>query len=174
MFGPLECQFLSGTRGESKEKQSKMQCVACEDQQECVTPGCLRCNFEPTPGPEEEEENQNDHGEDSNRFSPLLSNSLFMEFERHEKDVRNAHAFKRKQLEFQSSVKDVEEMIGETNMNAARDVSEGLGVRLPGDDFQGDVNFRTLQALLTRVDQRGFERCFKKQFAPPLPSCACT
>ena len=32
------------------------------------------------------------------------------------------------------------------------------GVWLPGDERQGDVNYRTLNKLLTRVDQRGFER----------------
>ena len=38
------------------------------------------------------------------------------------------------------------------------DEIEGLGVWMAGDEFQGDVNMRTLQRLLTRVDQRGFER----------------
>ena len=33
-----------------------------------------------------------------------------------------------------------------------------LGKRLPRDEFQGDTNFRTLKALLKKVDERGFER----------------
>ena len=33
-----------------------------------------------------------------------------------------------------------------------------LGKRLPRDEFQGDTNFRTLKALLKKVDERGYER----------------
>ena len=39
---------------------------------------------------------------------------------------------------------------------------------MPGDEFQGDVNYRTLQALLTRVDQRGYER-YRLRFKTPDP-----
>lgn len=43
-----------------------------------------------------------------------------------------------------------------------------LGKRLPRDEFQGDTNFRTLKALLKKVDERGFERV---RAARSLPSC---
>ena len=33
-----------------------------------------------------------------------------------------------------------------------------LGKRLPRDEFVGDTNFRTLKALLRKVDENGFER----------------
>ena len=33
-----------------------------------------------------------------------------------------------------------------------------LGKRLPRDEFEGDTNFRTLKALLRKVDEKGFER----------------
>ena len=33
-----------------------------------------------------------------------------------------------------------------------------LGKRLPRDEFVGDTNFRTLKALLKKVDERGYER----------------
>lgn len=33
-----------------------------------------------------------------------------------------------------------------------------LGVRQPQDEFQGDVNLRTLRSLLKMIDDRGFER----------------
>ena len=33
-----------------------------------------------------------------------------------------------------------------------------LGKRLPRDEFIGDTNFRTLKALLRKVDENGFER----------------
>ena len=35
---------------------------------------------------------------------------------------------------------------------------DGLGKRLPGDEFQGDCNMRTLRSLLKMIDGKGFER----------------
>ena len=35
---------------------------------------------------------------------------------------------------------------------------EMLGRPMPGDEFRGDTNLRTLQALLSMIDARGFER----------------
>ena len=35
---------------------------------------------------------------------------------------------------------------------------DGLGKRLPSDEYQGDANVRTLKTLLRMVDERGFER----------------
>ena len=53
-----------------------------------------------------------------------------------------------------------------------------LGKRLPRDEFQGDTNFRTLKALLKKVDERGYERSahqlgslasvFERTVSPPL------
>ena len=53
-----------------------------------------------------------------------------------------------------------------------------LGKRLPRDEFVGDTNFRTLKALLKKVDERGFERSahqlgdlasvFERTVSPPL------
>tara|TARA_B100000519_G_scaffold83401_1_gene72186 strand:+ start:278 stop:787 length:510 start_codon:yes stop_codon:yes gene_type:complete len=37
-------------------------------------------------------------------------------------------------------------------------VEESLGKWQPGDELQGDVNFRTLRSLLKLVDEKGFER----------------
>ena len=37
-------------------------------------------------------------------------------------------------------------------------VQESLGKWQPGDELQGDVNFRTLRSLLKLVDEAGFER----------------
>ena len=59
-------------------------------------------------------------------------------------------------LSFKSALEDDGE--GEVNEDASLDEVDGLGVWMADDEFQGDVNFRTLQKLLTRVDQRGFER----------------
>lgn len=35
---------------------------------------------------------------------------------------------------------------------------DSLGVKNPGDLFDGDVHLRTLRRLLTMIDQRGFQR----------------
>ena len=43
-----------------------------------------------------------------------------------------------------------------------------LGKRLPRDEFQGDTNFRTLKALLKKVDERGFERVRAARRPTPL------
>ena len=48
-----------------------------------------------------------------------------------------------------------------------QDELDGLGVWMPGDVYRGDVNMRTLQKLLGRVDARGFERS-----AQQLEACA--
>ena len=47
-----------------------------------------------------------------------------------------------------------------------------LGKRLPRDEFVGDTNFRTLKALLKKVDERGFERV--RAVRSPLPSFCLT
>ena len=44
-----------------------------------------------------------------------------------------------------------------------------LGKRLPRDEFQGDTNFRTLKALLKKVDERGYERV-RLAFTCPRPA----
>ena len=56
-----------------------------------------------------------------------------------------------------------------STQDATQDEIDGLGVWLAGDEFQGDVNYRTLQKLLTRVDQRGFERSASAARGAPAP-----
>ena len=48
-----------------------------------------------------------------------------------------------------------------------------LGKRLPRDEFQGDTNFRTLKALLKKVDERGFERVRAARRPRPRPVSPC-
>ena len=48
-----------------------------------------------------------------------------------------------------------------------------LGKRLPRDEFQGDTNFRTLKALLKKVDERGFERVRAVRSLSPRPLSPC-
>lgn len=144
-------------------------CGECDDQGRCITVGCLTCRnpFAASPADDADEEvlEVDEDNEESpvgpthhNQFSALVSDVLFLEFERHAEEVRKAHAERREALEFRASVENIEDQLNEVNASAAQDIDDGLGVRLTSDEFQGDTNYRTLQALLTRIDQRGFER----------------
>jgi hypothetical protein len=88
-------------------------------------------------------------------FSTLMSNGVYTEFDKHAKAVQTALEKRRERLQFASNT--YEELV-EDAMVDTEDVDAGLGVWKEGDIYQGDVNLRTLNALLERVDQRGFER----------------
>ena len=101
--------------------------------------------------PEEEEEEAEEEAVDA-----LIHATLFKSFEAHVERLDAARRRRIETLSFKSALED--DGKEELNEDASLDEIEGLGVWLPGDVFQGDVNYRTLQRLLTRVDQRGFER----------------
>ena len=94
-----------------------------------------------------------------NSFSNLMSDPLYNEYDRHCADVRNALTRRRAKMQFK--VNDASELLEDVDASAAADADAGLGVWQHGDEYQGDVNLRTLKALLERVDQRGFERCLQ-------------
>ena len=102
-------------------------------------------------GGEEEAEAEADENDGA-----LLNAALFKAFETHVSRLDAARNKRIEALAFKSALEDDGE--GEVNEGASLDEIEGLGVWMPGDEFQGDVNMRTLQRLLTRIDQRGFER----------------
>ena len=107
--------------------------------------------FLPQQPPEADEADEADEAE-----ADLINSALFQSFDAH---VAKLDAARRKRIEalsFKSALEDDGE--GEVNEDASLDEVDGLGVWMADDEFQGDVNFRTLQKLLTRVDQRGFER----------------
>ena len=114
--------------------------------------------------PEWEEEEEEEQEEEE---AALLSAQLFQAFDAHVAKLDAARLKRIEALSFKSALEDDGE--GEVNEDASLDEIEGLGVWQPGDEFQGDVNYRTLQKLLTRVDQRGFERSAQQLEArPPL------
>jgi hypothetical protein len=106
---------------------------------------------EPEEGEEEEGEEQEEEATDA-----LLHETLFKSFEAHVERLDAARLRRIETLSFKSALED--DGKDDVNEDATQDEIDGLGVWLPGDEFQGDVNYRTLQKLLTRVDQRGFER----------------
>jgi len=107
---------------------------------------------------EEEEEAPEDPGDDEEEeaTSALIHETLFKSFESHVERLDAARRRRIETLSFKSALED--DGKEELNEDATQDEIEGLGVWQAGDEFQGDVNYRTLQRLLTRVDQRGFER----------------
>ena len=110
------------------------------------------------PGEEEAEEAEEaeEEAEEEEATDALLHETLFKSFEAHVERLDAARLRRIETLSFKSALED--DGKDDVNEDATQDEIDGLGVWLPGDEFQGDVNYRTLQKLLTRVDQRGFER----------------
>lgn len=123
------------------------------------------------PGEEEEEAEGEEAGEEEavEEAEPeperLINESLFKLFETHVEKLDAARLRRIEALSFKSALEDDGQE--EVNQDATQDEIDGLGVWLPGDEFQGDVNYRTLQKLLTRVDQRGYERSAQQLEARP-------
>ena len=108
-------------------------------------------------GEEEGEEEREEQGEEEGEEErTLLNSTLFNSFDAHVANLDAARLKRIELLSFKSALEEDGE--GEVNEDATQDDIDCLGVWMPGDEFQGDVNYRTLQKLLTRVDQRGFER----------------
>ena len=95
----------------------------------------------------------------------LIHDALFKAFDAHVEKLDAARLRRIEALSFKSALED--DGKEEINADATQDEVDGLGVWLAGDEFQGDVNYRTLQKLLTRVDQRGFERSAQQLEARP-------
>ena len=129
-------------------------CLECEDQGE-VLPSELEGGAA-SGAPESERAPAGTITDLCNSFTKLMSDSLYSAYDRHERDVRNALERRRARMAFK--VNSTSELLEERDADAAADADAGLGVWQHGDEYQGDVNLRTLKKLLERVDQRGFER----------------
>lgn len=81
----------------------------------------------------------------------LFSNDILKEFGDHATRMREAARARRQAVQLRAVVDDKEDGV-------AVSVWETLGVRLPNDKWQGCTNLRTLRALLSIIDDRGFER----------------
>ena len=77
---------------------------------------------------------------------------LLSEFNAHADRLRKRSRARRQAMTLKSTVLDREDR----EQASAEDL---LGRRQPQDEFQGDVNMRTLQSLLKMIDEKGFERC---------------
>ena len=108
---------------------------------------------------DEEEEDEDEEDAHSNvRLCRLMSNTIFGGFESHVRDLERARERRREALAFKSAVEEGVAAVDQDSAKQTQDELDGLGVWMPGDQYQGDVNMRTLQKLLARIDARGFER----------------
>jgi len=104
------------------------------------------------------DEDEEDNEGSVQRLCALMSNTLFLGFDAHVKALEHARARRREALAFKSAVEEDVATVDEGAAKKTQDELDGLGVWMPGDVYRGDVNMRTLQKLLGRVDARGFER----------------
>lgn len=107
---------------------------------------------------EDEDEDEGEEQQEATRLCRLMSNTVFLGYESHVRDLERARERRREALAFKSAVEEGTAGADEGAATRTQDELDGLGVWMPGDKYAGDVNMRTLQKLLARVDARGFER----------------
>jgi hypothetical protein len=78
---------------------------------------------------------------------------ILSEFEQHAARLRERSRERLEAVRLKATVLDGTEREEESNEDNL------LGKWQPTDEFQGDVNLRTLRSLLAKVDDLGFERC---------------
>ena len=111
---------------------------------------------------------QDEEPEDEEYFQ--LAHGLAKGFEDLVADVGKARDARRERMAFKSAAEMADEMVNSDRVALNEDERQQLGEWLPGDEYQGDVNMRTLDRLLKRVDQRGFERSAQQLEVPPARS----
>ena len=89
----------------------------------------------------------------------MIATELLDAFTTHSERLRDASRRRRDAVRLKAAVLDTE---------SREEVSadDALGKWQPNDEFQGDVNLRTLRALLTKIDELGFERCAATRVQP--------
>jgi hypothetical protein len=102
---------------------------------------------EPEPPPEVDP-NEVDPNEEE---LPVFGDDVLSQFETHVARLSDRSKARRQSVQLRSAVLDREERAQASELDT-------LGKRQPQDEYQGDVNFRTLHTLLKMVDERGFER----------------
>ena len=122
------------------------------EEPECIPP------VDPEVIEDEDDEEEDEEDREMARLCRLMSNTVFLGYEAHVKELDRARERRRETLAFRSAIEDDAKAADEGSATATQDELDGLGVRMPGDKYQGDANMRTLQKLLARIDARGFER----------------
>lgn len=88
----------------------------------------------------------------------VLCDTILAEFDAHSARLKARSRARREAVQMRNIATD-------TAVVEAADASSMFGKWQPGDVYQGDVNIRTLRALLVKIDEAGFER----SGAPPAP-----
>jgi hypothetical protein len=104
-------------------------------------------------------EEQDEGGGADSDDDQMINNEVYREFDEHVKAIAAARDKKRERLAFKSAAEEPDEAAGGGAKVETEDQRDQLGEWLPGDQYQGQVNMRTLKQLLGRIDARGFERC---------------
>lgn len=91
-----------------------------------------------------------------------FAEALLAEFDRHSVRLRTDARARREAVLLRNVVADRE-------MQESVSVEDSLGKRQPGDEYQGDINLRTLRTLLSIIDGRGFERSAHQARLPHAP-----
>jgi hypothetical protein len=86
-------------------------------------------------------------------------------FEKHSESLRVAARKRRSAVQLRNVVEDKDE-------KEATTVTDSLGKRQPSDQYEGDVNLRTLRTLLRMIDDRGWER-YAQPYASPNHELLC-
>lgn len=81
----------------------------------------------------------------------VLPSSVLEEFQVHSSRLKEASRARKEAVRFKNLVEDKDE-------RAEISVEDTLGKKQPSDVYDGDVNLRTLRALLGLIDARGWER----------------
>jgi len=98
-----------------------------------------------------------DGGADSDD-GQMLNDAVYRAFDEHIQAIGAARDKKRERLAFKSAAEEPDEAASGGAKVETEDQRDQLGEWLPGDQYQGTVNMRTLKQLLSRIDARGFER----------------
>lgn len=114
--------------------------------------------------PEKRGREAEDGGADSDD-GQMLNDAVYRAFDEHIQAIGAARDKKRERLAFKSAAEEPDEAAAGGAKVETEDQRDQLGEWLPGDQYQGTVNMRTLKQLLSRVDARGFERCALNQRA---------
>lgn len=118
---------------------------------------CHECEEPVEPDEPNYEGGHPEEGEGNTRLSQIMSNVIFTGFDSHVDRLSRARERRRETLAFKSALE--AGVDDEASAEQTQDQIDGLGVRIESDEYNGDVNMRTLKKLLARIDARGFERC---------------
>ena len=90
--------------------------------------------------------------DDNDESGMCIPQFVLEEFEKHCAKLKKARDVRRETVALRNVVEDKRE-------REAVSIADTLGKRQPEDNYDGDVNLRTLRLLLRMIDERGWERC---------------